>query len=460
MKLKHLVIGIVLAAAFGNSASAKVSEAEAARLGKDLTPLGAEVAGNKDGSIPAWTGSMNGLPAGLKWQGDGHFLPDPYANEKPLFVITAQNAEQYRHRLTEGQLALLKKYPDSFRIPVYPTHRDGRYYKAFEERTAYNATRAYLANGVEGIQGYTGSIPFPLPQNGGEVIANTRMASPFGVQNGITDDIGVFANGQKAKRRQRQFADMVFNRRDIVPGTPQPEIGEVAAYLLIEVLEPSRDKGRLTLIYEPLDYVTNSRKAWIYLPGARRVRQAPTVGYDTPDGPGGMLTVDDTLGFNGGMDRYEWTLVGKQELYIPYHSYKFDDPNVSYDKLLLVGHSNPDYMRYELHRVWVVEANLKKTARHIYSKRRFYVDEDSWNIVGTDAYDGHGELWRTSLINSVYHFGAQGYINRTLQFHDLNAGNYVAIRVVNELDGPFRLLDEPKGVNYFKAENLRKMGTR
>lgn len=460
MKLNTSFAIIMLAALTASNALAKVSETEAARLGKDLTPLGAEVSGNKDGSIPAWTGTMRGLPDGLKWEGDGHFLPDPYASEKPLFIITAQNAEQYKDRLSEGELALLKKYPETFHMPVYPSHRDGRYFEAFEARTAYNATRAYLANGVEGIQGYTGSIPFPIPQSGGEVIANTRMASPFGVQNGITDDIGVFANGQTAKRRQRQTADFIFNNRDIKVGTPQSELGEVAAYLLIEVIEPLRDKGRLTLIYEPLDYVTSERKAWIYLPGVHRVRRAPTVGYDTPDGPGGMLTVDDTLGFNGGMDRYDWSLLGKREMYIPYNSYKFDDPSVSYDQLLLVGHSNPDYMRYELHRVWVVEANLKEGARHIYSKRRFYVDEDSWNIVATDAYDGHGVLWRTSLINSYYHFGAQGYTNRTLQFHDLNAGNYVAIRVINELDGPYRILEEPRGDRYFTPENLRKMGTR
>jgi hypothetical protein len=171
--------------------------------------------------------------------------------------------------------------------------------------------------------------------------------------------------------------------------------------------EPARQKGQMTIVHEALDQVKNERKAWVYIPGARRVRRAPTVGYDTPDGPGGLVTVDDSLGFNGALDRFTWNLVGKKEVYIPYHAYKFDDPKVKYDTLLQKGHANPEYMRYELHRVWIVEADLKDGQRHVYKKRRFYIDEDSWQIVLLESYDGRGELWRVGVLNTLYDYSLQ-----------------------------------------------------
>ena len=71
-------------------AMAKVSEEEAARLERELNVRGAEVAGNADGSIPAWTGKWLGLPPGLTWKGPGQeAYPDPYAADKPLFSIDA-----------------------------------------------------------------------------------------------------------------------------------------------------------------------------------------------------------------------------------------------------------------------------------------------------------------------------------------------------------------------------------
>jgi hypothetical protein len=195
------------------------------------------------------------------------------------------------------------------------------------------------------------------------------------------------------------------------------------------------------------------------VPGSRRVRRAPSVGFDTPDGPGGLVTVDDSLGFNGAMERYEWSLVDKKEIYIPYHSYAFDDPDLDYDTLLQTAHANPDYMRYELHRVWVVEATLKKGANHIYAKRRFYIDEDSWQIVLLESYDGRGDLWRVGILNTIYDYAVQGYIARAQVFHDLQSGSYIALRLVNET-GPSNFTASSKGEKYFSPANLRKMGTR
>ncbi len=461
MKLKTILTGGLLGICItmpmiGN---AKVSEQVAQSLKKELSPIGAEIAGNAEGSIPAWTGSMRGIPEGSSFKKSGDVYPDPYKDDKVLFTITASNMDKYADKLSEGQKALLKKYPSTYKIPVYPTHRDGRYSEIVEQRTWYCATNTELANGIDNLVNFTGGAPFPIPANGAEAIWNTRVIHPHPTQSSLQDDFAVYPNGTRSVRRQRLFADYTFANPDNKVGQIDDEISKYAAYVLTTVEKPAREKGKMVIVHEALDQMKYSRNAWIYLPGSRRVRRAPTVGYDTPDGPGGLLTVDDTLGFNGALDRYEWNLVGKKEIYVPFHAYKFDDPNATYDQMLTPGHVNPDFMRYELHRVWVVEATLKDGARHVYGKRRFYIEEDSWQIVLIDSYDGRGELWRVGLLNTLYAFGITGFVGRTEMFHDLQAGAYVIIRMNNETaptvyDGPQR------GAKYYTPQNLRKLGRR
>ncbi len=439
--------------------NAKVSEAEAQKLKNELSPTGAEIAGNSDGTIPRWTGTMRGVPAGLKYSGSGDVYPDPYADEKPLFTITASNMDKYKDNLGEGQKAMLRKYPASFKIPVYPTHRDGRYNQLTEDRSWFNVLNTELVNGVDGLRNYTGGIPFPLPKSAGEVLWNGQLCHPNPTQDSVLDDVAVYPNGKQNLQTQEIIADYPYSRVENPVGMVDEAIGVNAALVLINQTKPSREKGKLTIVNDPLDAVTYKRNAWIYLPGSRRVRRAPTVAYDTPQGPGGLLTIDDTLGFNGAKDRYEVELVGKKEMYIPYHNYKFDDPNVKYKELLTPKHTNPDYMRYELHRVWIVELKLRPGARHIYAKRRFYIDEDSWQIALVDSYDGRGELWRTVILNTLYDYAIKGYMARAEVFHDLSSGAYIALRLVNETRPT--VYDKPSnGDAYYTPQTLRKLGRR
>jgi len=449
------LMGCTLAA---TGAFAKVTTEQAATLGgENLSPMGAEVKGNADGSIPAWTGAMRGLPEGLKYSGAGDIYPDPFGNETPLFTITAQNMAQYEERLSEGQKALFKKYPDSYKVNVYPSHRDGRYSEKIEARTKWNATNTVLVNGEDGLQQFTGGAPFPIPSTGAQTIWNARIIHPHPTIVGQMDDIAVYLDGKTQKRRQSMVSEFPFAYEANEIGTIDDAIGTNAGLVHVTIEEPKRQKGQMTVVHEALDQVKNERKAWVYIPGARRVRRAPTVGYDTPDGPGGLVTVDDSLGFNGALDRFTWNLVGKKEVYIPYHAYKFDDPKVKYDTLLMKGHANPDYMRYELHRVWIVEADLKEGQRHEYGKRRFYIDEDSWQIVLLESYDRRGELWRVGILNTLYDYSLQGFVARAQMFHDLQSGAYLAMRLVNET-APVNFSAEPKGEAYYSPSNLRKMG--
>jgi hypothetical protein len=425
------------------------------RLGTEFTPMGANPSANAEGTIPAFTGSLKGLPEGLHYAGSGTPYPDPYASEKKLFSITAQNSEQYKDKLSAGMLALFKKFPESYRMDIYPSHRDFRYHEQMELRTQWNVGHARLVNDVDGLQNMTGGAPFPIPQNGAEVIWNARINQPTPVADSDAYALAIYADGNVSKQRTRVIFESPYAYEFHPIGTVAEDIGEIAAYVFFETLEPARNKGEMAILHEPLDQVKHKRKTWVYIPGAKRVKVVPDAGYDTPIGPGGLMTADDGLGFNGAMDRYEWQLIGKQELYIPYHSYKFDEPNLSFKNLLPPKHMNPDYMRYELHRVWVVDATLKEGQRHVYQKRRFYIDEDNWLIVASDAYDARGQLWRVGLQNTLYDFFLQGYVTRVhLQF-DLEANAYVALGLTNQTR-PTNYAMEIKGAKFYNSRTLLK----
>jgi len=457
----HRIKGALLALMLLPSiALGKLTPEELAQLETTLTPMGAIRAGNADGSIPAWTGSMYGLPAGLQWGGPGTPYPDPYADEKPLFTVTAANMEQHRERLAPGLIAMLETYPETFRIPVYPSHRDGRFDDRYHAKIRYNAEHVELYNNDEGIKGFTGGIAFPLPKTGAEVVWMTRTAGPHYTMYGLYSDIAVFSNGSRSVRKSDQRQESPYANLDLKLGVEYPALGGFGGYVMTNVSEPVRDKGLITSVFEPFDYAQFEREVWRYLPGSRRVRRAPTVGYDTPDGPGGLKTVDEVRGFNGAMDRFDWKLLGRKEYYIPYHAWKFDDPSLSYDQLLTKFHVNPDHMRWELHRVWVAEATLREGQRHLYGKRTIYVDEDTGLTVITENYDGRGELWKVVLTNTWYEYGSKAYVRGAEMYHDLRACAYLAERLVNDT-APFVYDVEPaRGESYFQPANIRKLGRR
>jgi hypothetical protein len=210
-------------------------------------------------------------------------------------------------------------------------------------------------------------------------------------------------------------------------------LDNVAFYFKQEVTEPARLAGSILIVHETLNQVQEPRRAWVYNVGQRRVRRAPNIAYDNPGtAADGMRTSDQLDMFNGAIDRYTWELKGRQELYMPYNSYRLHSNSVKYSDILKPLHINQDLTRYELHRVWVVEANLKAGTSHIYPKRVFYIDEDSWQILAVDQYDARGQLWRISEAHCINYYD-QLTLWSTLEVHtDLLAGRYIALGMDNE----------------------------
>ncbi|GGO85303.1 hypothetical protein GCM10011348_33510 [Marinobacterium nitratireducens] len=434
-----------------NSVYAAISAEEAARLGgAELTPVGAERAGNADGTIPAWTGGLTQVPAGWR-RGDDR--PDPFAGEKPLFTITAGNVDQYADKLTPGSIALLKLHPE-FRMPVYPTHRTAAWPQHVYDSIAANATTAKLVDDGNGVEGVWGAVPFPLPKNGNEVIWNhnlrfkgTYFNAPTAVANVVYD------NGQ----RQEWLFETKVHYTYYDPGiaAKERESGDIMRYAATTI-SPARDAGEGWLALENIDAKTNPRKAWTYDPGERRVRRAPNLAFDTPDRP--LNVIDDYDMFSGSPERYDWTLVGKREMYVPYNNNGLNSIAHSIEDVYTPGAVNSDLTRYELHRVWVVEAKLKPEARHLYAKRVFFIDEDSWTILATDKYDGNGNLWRVGFNYPVTAPEVPVTAGGFDVSYDLKVGGYYAITGVTGQDRAQTFDETPPEASYYSAAAMRRRG--
>jgi hypothetical protein len=312
---------------------------------------------------------------------------------------------EYSQHLSDGQKALFKTYPDSFTMPIFKSRRTFAAPQWLYDNTYKNAIKATLVEGGNGVENAMGGIPFPIPGNGIEAIMNhnLRWRGVYGVRR--ASEVAVQRDGAYSLITTQ--AEILYNyyRQDIT----LEELNNVVIYYLSFTKAPARLAGGAVLAHEMLNQAKEGRRAWGYNAGQRRVRKAPNLAYDTPVAAAdGLRTIDETDMFNGATDRYSWKLIGKKEIFIPYNNYRMSLPNVKYKDLLLPGHINPELTRYEKHRVWVVEANLKEGSRHIYSKRRFYLDEDSWSAAVIDMYDERDELYRVSMayLKSFYEIPA------------------------------------------------------
>ena len=429
---------------------AAVSAREAARLKAELTPFGAEKGGNKEGTIHAWEGGYTKTWPGYR---SGDPRPDPFADEKPLFSITAANMQRHAEKLSDGVKALLERFP-GFRLDVYPTHRTAAAPQWVYDNTLKNATRARSLNDGLTVADAYGGVPFPIPKSGREAMWNHLLAWKG---ESATEDAGIYlASGAKPDLTAQRRADLQypFYYKDGSPGSFRG-IYAMARYLGIR---PPSNAGVGYLAYEPIDQSRNPGKVWAYLVGQRRVRPAPTVAYDTPDPTtSGVSLIDEVWMFKGPLDRYHWRLLGKSELLVPYNNNGFFRKSIA--QVMGVRHLNPDHVRWELHRVWVVEARLAPGKRHPVVKRRLYLDEDSWLALLYDGWDGKDRLWRTAFALPLIVPELPGVVSFPDAIHDLVAGRYAARYLLNESSTHYRVVPR-RPEDFFSPAALAGEGVR
>ncbi|HEX6829808.1 MAG TPA: DUF1329 domain-containing protein [Burkholderiales bacterium] len=449
MRFTKTLTVTALALAYGGFAHAAVTPDEAKQLGGTLTTIGAEKAGNKDGTIPEYTGGVTTPPAGFK-AGDG-IRPSPYTAEKPRLTVDAKNMAQHADKLTDGAKALLQKH-QSFRMDVYPTHRSVAFPKFVTENTVKNATKAKTSNEGRSIEGAHAGFPFPIPKDGYEAMWNHLVRF----------------NGQSYESKYRNLnvdasgGVTLATEGNSVQEYPFWDSSKTAAetYWRIKLTYtgPARRAGEALLLVDPLDIGAKDRRAWSYLPGQRRVKVAPDLSHDTPNpGTAGATTFDDTFIFNGSMERFNFKLVGKKEIYVPYNAYGAVYQAKQAD-LLKPNHLNPDLVRWELHRVWMVEATLKEGKRHVYGKRVFYLDEDSWAALASDEFDARGQLYRTGFALMAPSYDLPAPYTDTFVHYDLVARIYALTGFIAETGGV--RVTKPLTDREWTADSLAGTGIR
>ncbi len=438
-------MGCLLALA-GTGAAAGTAE------GDDLTALGAQRTGNAEGTIPAWTGGLTEPPAGYS-AAEQHV--DPYAGDAVLHVVSAANAAQFSDNLSEGQRALLDAYPQTWHMNVYPTRRSASYPPFVYAAVIENATTARLKPGKGGVSGSSVSSPFPRPKDGAEAIWNHTLRW----------------RGQRITRGEGWAAVTARGRYQVVSsaqdlafayGWPAAQanaersFGNVLLAIKARILMPSQLTGRGTLVLETIDQTTDPRKVWLYLPAVRRMVRAPDYGYAAPAPfTDGLRTIDQFDLFSGPTDRFDWKLLGKREMLIPYNAYRVHAGSLTPHDIVGARHLNPELLRYELHRVWVVEARLKPGAKHVYGRRVFYLDEDSWQIALNDNYDLTGVLWRTAEAHALNYYEVPVLWSTLLAYYDLRQGRYL-VEGLDNARPPYRFSDAadpreftPNELNYY-----------
>jgi hypothetical protein len=410
----------------GSLAEARVSSEEAARLGRELTPLGAIRVGNPEGTLPSWEGGIEVPPEGYR---RGMHHPDPFAADQPLFTISAANVDQYASQLSPGQVAMLREYPETWRMPIYPSRRSAAYPERIYERTIANAATAELTDDGNGVAHAAEGFPFPIPQNGLEAIWNHLLRYRGLSVHRITAQAAPTAGGAYTEVRIDEKAIFAYSQ----PGASIQSIDNRLGYFIQEVTAPPRLAGTIVLVHETLNQKVESRSAWTYNPGQRRVRRAPNVAYDNPGtASDGQRTADQLDMFNGAPDRYSWRLIGRKEMYIPYNNYRLHSDSLTHDQIVEAGHIDPEYTRYELHRVWQVEATLKSGTSHIYKRRSFFLDEDSWQIVVADHYDNRDEIWRVAEAYTINYYENPSLWETLMCSYDLQNGRYLAFGLNNQ----------------------------
>ena len=452
MKFVQTVLAASLAMVFAAQAQAAVSTQEAAKLGTSLTQVGAEKAGNADGSIPAYNGGLTTAPASFK-AGDS-MRPDPFASEKPLLVIDGKNVDQYKGQLTATTVELAKRFP-TFRVDVFPTHRTVSLPQAILDNGVKNASGAKSLEGGLAIDNVLPGIPFPIPQSGNEAMWNFLLRYQGVSISSKYDSWNVDSAGVPSLATTGQ-ANISY---PIYENLSQPiSSSDVYYQMKLAYTGPARRAGEAIMLKDAANPLQQPRRAWQYLPGQRRVKLAPSLAYDTPNpGTAGAGTYDDVFVFNGALDRYDWKLVGKQEMIVPYNTYKLtyvQDPK----SITTPNHLAPDFVRWEKHRVWVVEGTLKAGARHIYAKRRFYLDEDSWTALASDQYDARGQLYRGSFAFLSQSYDKQVPDSTPFMIYDLVGGSYN----INGVVGPYGGIKyiEPLSKAQWSSESLAGSGIR
>ena len=416
---------------------------DATLLTTTLTPMGAERAGNADGSIPAWTGGLvsPALPP------DQPVAVHLFEDEQPLYTVDASNMAQYADMLTEGTKFQISKYGTS--LKVYKTHRTAAVPQYVADNTAKNVTSAKLdpRGGRFGFTGAYGGAPFPIINTAEPLVGGVQL-----IWNHLTawvgySDLTMFAPGLVMINGQLTLVAGTLSRTIYPYYDPQGTLATFGGYFSkghYYDKAPSSVMGQETLVWHTTNVNVHPDIVWSLLNGQGRVRKDPNQAFDAPNPESdGVANVDEAEGFYGNPEQYNWTYITKKEMLVPYNCNKLGFGNL--EDILGPHFPKPEWVRWEKHRVWVVEATLAPGEHNVNVKRRFYMDEDTWFIMLGEGYDGNGNLWKAYVNYNQCIPSMPGVVDMATATYALMTGDYIINGNMNY--GAY------KGTQYLRPQN-------
>ncbi|KWR88002.1 DUF1329 domain-containing protein [Cupriavidus sp. IDO] len=454
VRRRGLAAGMMLAGLMIINAVASAADSD-----NDLTAAGAQRAGS--GQIPAFEGKDSPAAGWTRDQPRGAFWS--HKAEKPLFTIDATNVDKYADKLSPAQVAFIKA-TKGYRMDVFPTHRNCGAPEWVNANSKRNLAEARMAaDGVTLENAVMPGVAFPRPKTGAEAMWNyqTRYRG-MGVQFPSFYTVLSPRAGSDEWVDANQEMTLYFPWGKNGATTPD-QVRNTLQAVYFQYKSPAALAGQGAVGVN--SFGTTTPEISYYFPGQRRVRRMPSYAYDAPQiGMENQYTVDQAFMFVGNLDRFDWKLVGKKEMYVPSNSFAIYDFTAKLRDALGPQFISNAARRYELHRVWVVEATVKAGARHTSPKKMFYFDEDSWLALVSEDYDAQGKLWklREGFPIPVWETGSCDL--ETFVQYDLVSGRYVAdgvtvgggknIQWVTESnDSRFRL-------DYYTPESLRARSER
>ncbi|MBV1930572.1 MAG: DUF1329 domain-containing protein [Porticoccaceae bacterium] len=428
------------------STKAKIDKAQ------KLSFFGAEIAGNKEGSIPAWTGGITSPPPAYK-KGDWH--PDPFVSDQVLFTIDHANIEQYKDKVSAGHQALMAKYPDSYRLRVYPSHRSVSYPSRIEAQTLKYQNQAKIVDDGAGIEGIVQGIPFPRPENGEQAFWNMRLSYKGGGYSGYySTALTTSEGGYELGISKHEIEFMYGDER-----TTLENLNNIKTRAVMYTLRPAKNAGGMYLYHFLINSKDEERRNWAYNPGKRRVKRSSMISHDQPmAGSDGIHIWDQGDMWLGPMTEFNWKIIGKQEMYVPYNAYQLHSGDTRVDDIVTARHINQDLARYELHRVWVIEATRRENSSHLYQRRRYYLDEDSWRIMVAEHYDENGAVHRFSEAHHINFYEAKVFYTTLDTYYKLDTDRYYLRHVDNDYS-PFDFSFD-QSASYYIPGRLKMKSTR
>ncbi|WP_223508344.1 MULTISPECIES: DUF1329 domain-containing protein [unclassified Pseudomonas] len=425
-----------------------------------LTPSGAEQAGTASG-IPEWHAPQPMLPGWTYGQPRKDFFQ--FKTDTPLFSIDASNVQKYAAQLNPGQVALITSVK-GYSMPVYPSRRTCGVPNFVAQNTQKNVGFSKVDDKNNSlIDAHLPGFPFPEPKSGAEAMWNSKLR-----YRGVGLEQYSLIVSVSPRKGSSDWIKVTADQYNYYPwgvkeGTTFADVNRVEAMAYFSFLQPAAMAGQAATFLGTAD---KSTEAYYYFPGQRRTRRMPSYSYDAPQlGYENQYNIDESYVFAGLMDRFDWKLVGKQELIVPYNALGMYDFKTKYEDVMQPDFIAASQRRYELHRVWVVEATVKAGMRHSAPKRLFYIDEDSWALVGAVDYDAQGNISkvREGQVIPVYETGSCD--SYAFVQYNLSSGRYVMDGSPLASGKDLKWIVDGAGnphmkMSFYNPENLRAMSER